>query len=179
MRDKQKNPTPPPGERPAERAAPLLNRRRALTLLGLTGAGGLVYLFGFGLLASVPARSAEVEVFKSPSCGCCGKWVRHVERAGFAVKVRQSEDLDPIKARAGIPDRLISCHTAFVEGYVIEGHVPAPSLHKLLAEKPAIRGLAVPGMPLGSPGMEGAGREPYEVLSFRRNGAVAIYARYR
>jgi hypothetical protein len=148
-------------------------------MLGLAGAGGLVAVLGFGFLGAVPALAGEVEVYKSPSCGCCGKWVRHLERAGFAVTVRHRDDLEPIKTRAGVPDGLISCHTAFVGGYVIEGHVPAPSLHKLLAEKPKIRGLAVPGMPQGSPGMEGPESEPYEVLSFAANGAVALYARYR
>lgn len=154
-----------------------LGRRHVLAGLGLAGFGAAGAAWGLGLLGD-SAVQAAVLVYKSPSCGCCGGWVGHMRAAGFDVTVRNIEDLDPIKKSAGVPDALISCHTAMVSGYVIEGHVPAASVKRLLAEKPDVLGLAAPGMPGGSPGMEGAGREPYDVLAFKSSGAARIYARY-
>jgi hypothetical protein len=134
----------------------ILTRRAALAGLGA---------------ALVAARSAAassrplVTVHKDPSCGCCGGWVEHLKRAGFPAKVIETSDLNAVKARFGVPDDLASCHTAELDGYVIEGHVPARAIDRLLAERPQARGLAVPGMPLGSPGMGGE-PEVYEVVLF-------------
>jgi hypothetical protein len=117
-------------------------------------------------------------VFKSPSCGCCSKWVDHVKAAGFAVVVHDEEDMDPIKL--GVPSDLRSCHTAQVDGYLIEGHVPAEDIKRLLAARPKVAGLAVPGMPKSTPGMAtpGAPAEPYTVVSFQKDGATQVYARH-
>lgn len=116
--------------------------------------------------------TAEVQVFRSPSCGCCGKWVEHMEAAGFTVSETLTDDLDPIKQEHGVSEDLASCHTAIADGYVIEGHIPAADVQRLLAEKPDVTGIAVPGMPIGSPGMEiGDEREPYTVFSFDESGA--------
>ena len=133
------------------------------------------------LLCAVPARAvpAAVHVFKNPSCGCCAEWVKHLEAAGFSVAVTAVEDTGPIRKRLGMPDTYGGCHTATVDGYVIEGHVPATDVKRLLQSKPSAIGLAVPGMPAGSPGMEaGSRRDPYEVLLVDRTGAATVFARY-
>lgn len=121
-----------------------------------------------------------VLVHKSPTCGCCLSWVEHMRKAGFTVEVRNSDDLDPVKERLGVPDPQRSCHTAEVGGYFVEGHVPADDVKRLLAEKPAARGIAVPGMPIGSPGMEVPGRapSPYVVELVGKDGKVLPYARH-
>ena len=127
-----------------------------------------------------PANTAagEVIVYKSPSCGCCAKWVDHMRDAGFEVKVNNTSDIYPIKQEFGLPKGIGSCHTAIVDGYVIEGHVPANDVKKLLAEKPNARGLSVPGMPIGSPGMEqGSYKERYEVIIFGPEGSK-VFARH-
>jgi hypothetical protein len=119
----------------------------------------------------------KVVVYKSESCGCCLGWVRHMEAAGFKVEVHNQDNMDPIKQALGIPPKLGSCHTAKVDRYYIEGHVPAEDVKKLLAEKPLAAGIAVPRMPIGSPGMEqGNYREPYDVLLVERNGKTTVYA---
>lgn len=119
-----------------------------------------------------------VEVYKSPTCGCCSKWVDHLRDAGFEVRTTEMRDLADLKASHGIPRHLESCHTALVAGYVLEGHVPATDIQRLLLERPAVRGLAVPGMPIGSPGMELPGRnaEPYEVVAFDEDGRTEVFA---
>jgi hypothetical protein len=125
-------------------------------------------------------RPATLTVFKSPSCGCCSKWVDHVKAAGFTVEVHDVEEMDPVKDRLGVPPDLRSCHTAQVEGYLIEGHVPAADIKRLLGTRPTVAGLAVPGMPKSTPGMAvpGAPAEPYTVLSFQKDGATRVYARH-
>ena len=127
---------------------------------------------------AAPAR--EITVYKTPWCGCCRGWVTHLTRAGFKPKVVELEDLAPIRARHGVPFELSSCHTGVIGGYVVEGHVPAAEIRRLLAERPAARGLAVPGMPMGSPGMEMEGMEPdtFEVVLFGPAG-TRTFARYR
>ncbi|MDY6829778.1 MAG: DUF411 domain-containing protein [Pseudomonadota bacterium] len=113
------------------------------------------------------AQGPVVQVYKTPSCGCCGDWVQHLKAAGFAVQVQDLEDLAATKARLGVPADLQSCHSAVVQGHVIEGHVPASDIRRLLEEHPDGGGLAVPGMPLGSPGMEyGNRKDPYRVILF-------------
>lgn len=137
--------------------------RRAM----LAGAGALAALAP--LATRVRAESLPlVTVTKDPSCGCCGDWVAHVRAAGFPVRVEESDDVFSLKHRLGVTDDLASCHTAEVDGYVVEGHVPASAVKRLLAERPAAIGLAVPGMPAGSPGMDypGVPPEPYDVILF-------------
>ena len=119
----------------------------------------------------------SVIVSKDPNCGCCGAWVNHLRGAGFTVSVRDTGDLPAIKRRLGVPGELASCHTAEVGEYVIEGHVPADAVKRLLTEKPAAIGLSVPGMPIGSPGMEGGTPETYEVVLFGKQGR-SVFARY-
>ncbi len=130
-------------------------------------------------VAGPAARAAALppmKVWKDPNCGCCGAWVDHVRAAGFTVEVEEVRAMNQVKARLGVPADLASCHTAQVGGYVLEGHVPAEDVKRLLAEKPAGRGLAVPGMPQGSPGMETGVKDPYEVVLFRADGTRAVFA---
>lgn len=134
---------------------------------------GMLFVAASSLLQSaMPAAAAEpvITVHKDPSCGCCSGWVQHLQEAGFPTKVIETRDLDAVKTRLKIPDDLAACHTAEVAGYVIEGHVPASALKRFLAEKPDATGLAVPGMPAGSPGMEGGTPERYDVVLFGPNG---------
>lgn len=151
-----------------------LSRRTILTaLLGTAAAGGVLALLRVG---TSPAGAAPaVTVWKAQSCGCCGGWVDHMREAGFPVTVHVVDDVDPVKVRLGVPEPLQSCHTAQVDGYVLEGHVPADSVTRLLRERPAARGLAVPGMPEGSPGMETGGKEPYQVVLFGGNAGMRVY----
>jgi len=115
-------------------------------------------------------------VYKSPTCGCCAKWVEHIKKAGFAVTVKDMPNVGEVKDARGVPAELASCHTAVVGNYVIEGHVPADVVQKLLKEKPAVAGLAVGGMPMGSPGMEGSYADRYDVVAFDKNGNQRVYA---
>jgi hypothetical protein len=132
---------------------------------------------------SIPAFAAptlpEVEVFRSPSCGCCGAWVEHIKAAGFSVKVTQVTDTTAARKRLGMPDTYGSCHTATVGGYLLEGHVPASEVKRLLAAKPNAVGLAVPGMPPSSPGMDVPGRKDrYDVLLVTKQGGHSVFASY-
>jgi hypothetical protein len=125
------------------------------------------------------AHAATMTVYKSASCGCCSKWVEHVEKHGFTVKVVNVDDIMATKAKVGVPKALTSCHTAVIGGYVVEGHVPAADIKKLLASKPKAKGLALPGMPMGSPGMEHGGHHaPYETLLVKADGSTAVFARH-
>jgi hypothetical protein len=116
-------------------------------------------------------------VYKDPNCGCCHNWVEIMRTAGFDLSVRDTGDMNSIKARYKVGRPLASCHTALVGGYVVEGHVPADVIRKLLADKPRVLGIAVPGMPIGSPGMEGATKQAYEVLTFDAAGKTTVFAR--
>lgn len=124
--------------------------------------------------ASATARPT-VTVYKSPTCGCCTKWVEHLQAYGFTVTSRDTDDMTTVKDANGVPDRLQSCHTALVGGYVIEGHVPAATIDRLLRERPRIAGLAVPGMPAGSPGMEVGVTEAYDVIAYEAGGSTRVY----
>lgn len=130
------------------------------------------------------ATAAEIlppmKVTKDPSCGCCGAWVEHIRAAGFTVEVVESPEVNRLKVRLGVPQALASCHTAEITGYVIEGHVPADAIKRLVTEKPPAKGLAVPGMPVGSPGMEveGVDSDTYDVVLFGPEGQKT-FARYR
>ena len=116
-----------------------------------------------------------VTVYKSPTCGCCTKWVDHIREAGFRVEVRDTPNVEPVKTEHGLPEHLASCHTALVGGYVVEGHVPADVIRRLLRERPEVAGIAVPGMPMGSPGMEGPSKDPYQVVAFGKDGGTSVY----
>ena len=117
-----------------------------------------------------------IEVWKSPTCSCCSKWVSHLRDNGFAVSVHNQTEMSALKSTLGVPRELASCHTALVDGYVIEGHVPAKDIHRLLAEKPEAAGLAVPGMPIGSPGMEqGDRQDPYTTVLFDTRGQSTAF----
>lgn len=135
--------------------------------------------FAVPAMTSTPAAAQqEVEVWKSPSCGCCGGWVSHMRAAGFTVKVHEIEDVQPVKTASGVPDALGSCHTSKVGGYVVEGHVPARDIRRLLAEKPIAKGLAVPGMPSDAPGMDMRTGESYEVVLFGAPDGDKVFARH-
>jgi hypothetical protein len=122
-------------------------------------------------------QEAEITVYKSQYCGCCSKWVDHLKEAGFSIDVREVDDLGSVKNRLGVPRQYGSCHTAVVDGYWVEGHVPVDLIQRLLQEKPEnIAGITVPGMPLGSPGMEGANPMEYKVLSIDLDGNSSVYA---
>jgi hypothetical protein len=143
-------------------------------------AGALAALSAVPALPAFAASPApEVQVFKSPTCGCCGSWVEHMRAAGFKVKVTEVDDTAAARKRLGLPERYGSCHTATVGGYVIEGHVPAAEVKRLLALKPKAIGLAVPGMPPSAPGMDVPGRkDPYQVLLIDTSGQSTVYANY-
>jgi len=130
--------------------------------------------------ASEPVSASEVVMFKDPNCGCCGAWAKHLEAEGFSVTEVLSDDMDAIKAKYGVAPKLASCHTAIIDGYIIEGHVPADDIKRLLKERPAVTGLTAPGMPMKSPGMQAEGLAPknYDVLSFDKNGKSSVYHAY-
>ncbi|MCP5298083.1 MAG: DUF411 domain-containing protein [Chromatiaceae bacterium] len=135
-----------------------------------------------GVLVLMFARqgvAADIVVYKSPTCGCCGEWVEHMRDAGFTVDVEDRRDLVSIKQQMGVPRGMQSCHTAKVGDYFVEGHAPAGAVKRLLAEKPDIKGLAVPGMPMGSPGMDGPRRDPYDVMAVGKDGRAQVYERHR
>jgi hypothetical protein len=149
------------------------SRRDALSIIAAAALAGIA---GSGriLAASLPG----VTVTKDPNCGCCTGWIEHLRQAGFPVRIIETSDLQPVKARLGVPTSLASCHTAEVAGYVVEGHVPASAVTRLLREKPKAIGLALAGMPVGSPGMEGGPAETYDVVLFAP-GREQTFERYR
>jgi len=126
------------------------------------------------------ASGPAITIMRSASCGCCTKWGEHIAAAGFAITDVVTEEMDRVKQQHAIPDELASCHTAVVEGYVIEGHVPASSIQRLLKERPSIKGLTAPGMPMGSPGMDGPGITPeaFEVLAISADGGTSVFDHY-
>lgn len=139
----------------------------------------LLTLFVLGAAVNLPASAADaVDVYKSPYCGCCEKWVEHLQQAGFAVRTHDVNDVPAARQRLGMPERLGSCHTAKVAGYVVEGHVPAADIQRLLKEKPKAIGLAVPSMPPGSPGMESPKPVPYNTLLVQAGGATSVFAKH-
>lgn len=152
-----------------------------IILWGTAGLAGTLIVVGAILFLVMPSHrenAVAITVYKSPTCNCCNSWVNHLRDAGFVVTAKNSVAMESIKTSAGIAPGLQSCHTALVEGYVIEGHVPANDIRRLLQERPAMTGLTVPGMPMGSPGMEGPNRDPYDVLLFDREGRTQVYASY-
>lgn len=149
-----------------------MNRRQwllktaALAVAGAAGRAGA---------AALP----EMVVYKSPTCGCCNAWVKHLRANAVAVKTMDVGDLGVVRQRFGVPDRLAACHTAVIGGYVVEGHVPAQAVKRLLAEKPGVVGISVPGMPNGSPGMEGPNAEPFSTVLFDERGRSKVFESYR
>ncbi len=148
-----------------------LDRRSLLASLALVG--------GFGIRSGRADAKPMVIIHKDPSCGCCSAWAEHIAAAGFPTRIVEETRVNAIKARLGVPSAMRSCHTAKVDGYIIEGHVPAAALVRVLGERPAIRGLAVPGMPVGSPGMEvpGMDAEAYDVLAFNADTS-SVFMRF-
>jgi hypothetical protein len=136
-----------------------------------------VILIGAALFNQRASVAADAVVYKSATCGCCNGWIKHMQQNGFTTEAHNSTNLQQVKNKMGVPSRLASCHTAMIGGYIIEGHVPADVIARLLKEKPAIKGLAVPGMPMGSPGMEGPRKDPYNVVAFDEKGNTSVYAR--
>jgi hypothetical protein len=118
----------------------------------------------------------KVDVYKDPTCGCCSLWVTHMKMRGFDTTVTDVPDIAAVKTKYHVPNQLRSCHTALVGGYVIEGHVPATDVQRLLKQRPKVVGLAVPGMPIGSPGMEGQNGRPYDVLTFDAAGKTTVFS---
>ncbi len=155
----------------------------ARNVLGLTLSGLLLSLASAhagdaaGARRMSAAKPVAIKVYKTPSCGCCKAWVQHLRDNGFHVETMDMPDLSAVKQKYGVKPALQACHTAVVSGYVVEGHVPADVILKLLKEHPAVAGVAVPGMPSGSPGMEGGSKERYDVLTFDRAGRTQVYAR--
>jgi len=129
---------------------------------------------------SSQAGTKKVVMYKSPNCECCTGWAEHLRQEGFTVEINKREDMDVIKTKFGVSDKLASCHTAIVDGYVIEGHVPAADVERLLKERPDIVGLTAPGMPMKSPGMQKVGQKPqgYSVLAFDKAGNTTVYHKY-
>ena len=153
--------------------------RVALTIVALSTAG-----LGLGVAAQQkPAAVApKVTVYKTSSCGCCRLWVDHLKTSGFDVQAMDvsADDVRKVSKAAGLKDEDTSCHTAKIGDYVVEGHVPAADIRRLLKEKPAIAGLSAPGMPMGSPGMEqGGAKEPYDVIAFKKDGTSTVYAKHK
>ena len=138
----------------------------------------LTALLATAALTAGAADLPEVEVFKSPYCGCCTEWAKHMADSGFRVRSINVEDVPAARAKLGMPERYGSCHTAKIGNYVIEGHVPADDIKRLLKEKPQAVGLAAPGMPGGSPGMESARKEPYDVLLVGRDGKSKVFSKH-
>lgn len=136
----------------------------------------------FSIKAEGPVKTVEpivIEVYRSPSCGCCSKWIAHLKENQFDVKDHVTNDVQVIKDKYGVPEKMASCHTALVNGYVVEGHVPAADIKKLLKLKPAVIGISVPGMPSGTPGMEmGGKKDPYQVVSFDEEKKYEVFSSY-
>jgi hypothetical protein len=159
--------------------------RRPWRLTWVGGAIGLVAVMGIAVAvfagrSAEAARQSVIEVHKDPACGCCSLWAEHLREHGLTVTTIDTRDLAALKTERGVPREMQSCHTALVDGYVIEGHVPAADVQRLLRDRPAIAGLAVAGMPIGSPGMEveGVAAQPYDVMAFEKGGGAFVFASY-
>lgn len=125
--------------------------------------------------SATPAAAQPITVYRTASCGCCGKWVEHLKTAGFVPTVHVVESTDTVEARKRVPEQMRTCHTATLEGYVVEGHVPADVIRQLLRDKPRVEGIAVAGMPAGSPGMESPNPQPYDVMAFDGKGKTTVF----
>jgi hypothetical protein len=150
-----------------------LTSRRAF--LGLMGAGSLLLLPSAAMATAKQGRL--IKIYKNPACGCCSQWAKILRQNGYETEVIGVNDMTTVKELAGVPAELESCHTAMIDGYVVEGHVPLEEMERMLSERPKIAGIAVPGMPSGSPGMSGP-LEPFDVVAFTADGGRGIYKRY-
>lgn len=158
---------------PSARRWFVANHGRGYLLLVLAGLPAMLF-------PPVQAQAGEsAVVYQGPECDCCDEWVGHLRGKGFDVSVRETREMAAVKTRLGVPFSMTSCHSAVISGYVIEGHVPAAAIRRLLKERRRIAGLTVPGMPAGSPGMEGTRSDPYEILAFDRLGVVTVYETVR
>jgi len=159
----------------------MVSRRQFLVVASGGGALALASrdLHSLGTALGASGFAAEkVLVYLTPTCGCCAKWVEHLKAAGFDVQTTQVPDVDPVKKEHNVPEKLWSCHTALVGPYAVEGHVPAAAIQRLLRERPSVAGIAVAGMPMGSPGMEhGDHKEPFDIVSFTCCGDIKLFAR--
>ncbi len=154
-------------------------KNRIIALLVILAAGFGAFLLKPYITPNAAASPKEMEVYKSASCGCCNAWIIHAEKEGYKVKATNTEEMYIYKTAAKVPERLQSCHTTIIGDYVIEGHVPMREIKRLLQEKPkGAIGLAVPGMPSGSPGMENGRYDSYDVIIFFEDGRAEIYASY-
>ncbi len=145
-------------------------------IMVLSVVAGSIYLAS--MLASKPAVAEEIMVYKSPTCGCCKKWVSYLKQEGFTVKSKNIRNMQSIKKEFGIKPQFQSCHTAKIGKYYVEGHVSASDIRRMLKEKPDIKGLSAPGMPMGSPGMEGPRKDKYNVIAIDKNDHASIYSRH-
>ncbi|HET6798790.1 MAG TPA: DUF411 domain-containing protein [Gemmatimonadales bacterium] len=158
----------------------MISRRRFMTQIAAAIAAGSVVRQVTGQLPLPSLRPTPITVYKSKSCGCCANWVDYLRNAGFEPTVHDEEDMDAVKDSLGVPEHLRSCHTAVIDRYLVEGHVPAPDIRRLISTKSQLQGLAVPGMPSGTPGMAPAGAPlaGFEVVGFTRQGTSSVFARY-
>jgi hypothetical protein len=159
-----------------------MRQTRTTIAIAVIAAAGLVY--GVAAQQKAPATAAalpKVTVYKTSSCGCCRLWVDHMKKSGFDVQAMDvsSADVRAVSKAAGLKDEDASCHTAKIGSYVVEGHVPADDIKRMLKEKPAIAGLSAPGMPQGSPGMEQGTKEPYDVIAFKKDGTSTVFAKHK
>jgi hypothetical protein len=156
-----------------------MDRRRFLGAAGVLGAAALLMprRAVAGVVTRATAAPLTMTVYKSPSCGCCKSWIAYMKKEGFDLRVIDQDDLREVKSNAGVPASMESCHTGLIGSYVIEGHVPADLVRKIVAEKPKLLGLSVPGMVNGPPGMDDGPKQPYQVIAFTRDGKTSVYAR--
>lgn len=150
--------------------------RKLIVLVAAVGALGLTTAAVQEARSENSAKKPTITVYKDPSCGCCKNWIQYLVKHGYKVDAKDTPDMQGVKQTLGIPSELAACHTAVVNGYLIEGHVSAEDIDRLLAQKPKIAGIAVPGMPGSSPGMDGPRTKPYQVLSFDKTGKTAVFA---
>ncbi|AFZ43885.1 protein of unknown function DUF411 [Halothece sp. PCC 7418] len=161
----------------------MLNRKWLLSLgaVIITGSviSGIYTAVNPSPTDTLAPETLQITSYRSPTCGCCHGWVEHLKEEGFTVKDNVTEALNSVKSEHNVPQNLVSCHTAVINGYVVEGHIPATDIKRLLREKPDVAGIAVPGMPIGSPGMEsGDIKEPYTVFTFTETGETEVYQKH-
>lgn len=138
----------------------------------------LLLMAVFGASSALAQNMTQIDVYKSSSCGCCSKWIEHLRKSGFKVEAHEVNDIPAARKKLGMPDKLGSCHTAKIGNYIVEGHVPAADIRRLLKEKPKALGLALPGMPLGSPGMDIPNSPPYETLLVQADGSTRVFTKH-
>jgi hypothetical protein len=155
----------------------LLSKRSTLIAAGLFSVAVILVPPAMADMRVAP-KQPEITVYKDPDCGCCKNWIEHLKKHGYKVISHDTRDMASVKGNFGVKNDLQSCHTGIINGYVIEGHVPAADIDRLLKERPKVAGLAVPGMPMGSPGMEGGSPEHYSVIAFDKAGSTKVFARH-